>query len=391
MSFKKPSLSAVILGVLISQPALSADWTDRVSIKGFASAVYQKTDEQVYFNGDCDREFNGMMQQPCSDSPEDDENGTTNGLSPDSGGINQDGSFRRTRVGLNINANVNERVTLQTQFLAAEEEEAFAMHLDWGFINLALNDNNNIRAGKIKMPVGLINEFQAVGYAFPWIEAPQLFYSQNFNGANVTRESYRGVSYVYTTYAGDWSFSSDIFWGNVALEGMSLNNMGGLTLKVDWDESVYAQFSTYSGTMAHNPRMSQMLDKKHRVKTVGIGGDLDGFLFYGEWANVTMGMDMAESDTWYVSIGQQFGDFTVLLTHQDMAKGNGNVMDIMKNEQTIDAINLRYDFTYNAALKFELSQINTDLGVGLFGAGAATDIKPDDSVNMFGIALDVLF
>ena len=392
MSIKNKLLTSVMVsGAMVSHPVLAADWTDKVTIKGFSSAVYQKTDDPVYFNGDCARTFTGMVQDRCPGANDDAINGTTNGVAPELGGINQDGSFRRTRVGLNINANVNEMVSLQTQFLAAEEENEFGMHLDWGFISLALNDNNSIRLGKIKMPVGLINEYQSVGYAYPWIEAPQLFYTQDFNGANITRESYRGISYLYTAYVGDWTLSGDLYGGNVALEGMSLNNMAGLTIKVDWDESVYAQLSTYSGTMAHNPRMPAMLDKKHRVNTAGIGGDLDGFLFYAEWAHVTMGMDIQESNTWYASAGYQFGDVTLLLTHQDMAKGNENVADSMKNEQTIDSINLRYDFAYNTAVKLELSQINTDKGVGLFAAGAMMDVKPEDKVNMFGVSLDVLF
>ena len=397
---KKILLSAAISGVLISQSASAANWTERLTIRGFASAVYQQTDESVFFNGDCDRTIGQTdpinypeVADRCAGAGD---IGTVNGVVPDSGGINKDGSFRRTRIGLNINANVNEMATVQTQFLVLEEEDGYKMHLDWGFINLALDDENTLRAGKIKMPVGLVNEYQSVGFAFPWIEAPQLFYTQDFNGPNVTRESYRGLSYLWQGYTGDWALSSDLYWGQIALEGMSLNKMLGYTFKAEWDESVYVQLSTYSGKMIYEPRMDLMFNKTHRVKTIGIGGDLDSFLFYGEWANVTMGMDMQESTTWYVSGGYQFDDYTLLLTHQNMDKGV-NVPDAMKNAQTIDSITLRYDFAYNTAVKFELSQINTDLGYGLFAAGTwvntgnGVDIQPSDSVNMFGMALELSF
>jgi len=389
--------TSVFFFLFLSQPAGAAQWTDTIEIKGFASAVYQQTDDPVFFNGDCARSFvmvNGMMmQQPCdadNSPPPGGEPGTVNGITTADGGINDSGSFRRTRIGLNINANVNETVSVATQFLVLEEEDEYKMHLDWGFISIKLNDNNQIRTGKIKMPVGLINEFQSVGYAFPWIEAPQLYYSSQFGGGNITRESYRGLSYLFETYVDDWTFTSDVYWGDIALEGMSLDKMLGYTFKVDWDEQVYMQASVYSGEMKYEPRMPQMLGRQHRVRTIGLGGDVDDFLFYAEYARTTMGMDIQESEVWYASMGYRFGDISAMLTHQNMDKGV-NVPQAMMNQQTIDSISIRYDFARNTAVKLELSNISTDLGVGLFSAGAPSDIKPADSVSMFGVSLDLIF
>ncbi len=380
-------ISTAILSSLFIQSALAADWTENITIKGFASAVYQKTDDPVYFNGDCKRTFTGMMQNTCVDSGQ---IGTVNGVTTADGGVNDDGSFRRTRVGLNVNASINENTTVLTQFLVTEESNEYTMILDWGFINIALDEKHSIRAGKIKMPIGLVNEYQNVGFATPWIEAPQLFYTTQFNGPNATRESYRGLSYLYQTYIDDWSLSSDIFWGNVALEGMSLSNMMGITLKAEWDESIYMQISNFSGEMNTKPRMAAMFGNDHKVSTIGIGGDVNSYIFYAEYAFVDMEMDMQETTTWYASGGYQFNDITFMLTHQNMDKGV-DVPDAMKNAQTIDSISIRYDFAINTALKLEFSQINTDLGVGLFAAGASSDTKPNDSVNMFGMAIEVLF
>jgi len=396
MLITQKRLATIIISssLLMVQSVYAADWTEKVTIRGFASAVYQQTDDPVFFNGDCAREFadNGsgvVVAQPCANSTDP---GTVNGVTPANGGINEDGSFRRTRIGLNINANINERVTLQTQFLVLEEEDEYKMHLDWGFISVGLNDNNTVRAGELRLPVGLVNEFQSVGFSFPWIEAPQLFYTSDFNGPNVTRESYRGLNYLWQGYADDWAFTTEIFYGDIALEGMSLNGMFGATLKAEWDDAVYAQASTYSGKMLYEPRMAAMLGETHQVSTFGMGGDLSSFLFYAEYAHVTMGMDVQESNAWYTSVGYQFEEITLMLTYQDMTKGDvAGVDDALKNSQTMSSASLRYDFAYNTALKFELSQIDTEKGVGLFAAGATTDLKPADSVNMFGMALEVLF
>ncbi len=378
--------ATALFGLLVSLPLGAAQWTDTIEIRGFASAVYQRTDEKVFFNGDCERTFTNMVPNPCIANPL----GSTNGATPENGGINKDGSLRRTRVGLNVNAVVSELATVYTQFTAIEEEDRFNMHLDWGFISVSMDDNNRFRAGKIKMPVGLVNEFQSVGYAFPWIEAPQLFYSTDFGSANVAREAYHGFSYLWEGYSDEWTFSSDLFYGDVGLPGMDLSGMLGYSFKVDWDESVYAQATVYSGKMKYQPRMLEMLNQDHKVQTLGVGGEVSDFLFYAEYAHVSMGSIMPETDVWYASFGYHFGDFTALVTHQSMDKGKGMAL-VMQNQQTIDSATLRYDVTRNAALKLELSQIGSDVGVGMFAAGAAADIKPADSVSMFGLALDVIF
>ncbi|VAW63299.1 hypothetical protein MNBD_GAMMA10-425 [hydrothermal vent metagenome] len=392
---KKRLLFPAIATFFIAQPVLAGDWTEKIIIKGFASAVYQQTDDPVFFDGDCERPFistpAGLAPGACDAlAPAGGALGTVNGVTPEEGGVNEDGSFRGTRIGLNINADVNEMVTVQTQFLVEEGPSDFTMSLDWGFINILLSDNSSVRAGKLRLPVGLINEFQNVGIELPWIEAPQLFYATGFEGANITLQSYRGLSYLWEIYVSNWSFSSDIFVGNVDLEGMSLDNLLGYTFKADWNEAIYFQASAFQGNIEFGARVNELLGQTHRTRTFGIGGDVGNFLFYAEFARVTMGLDEQESSTWYASGGYQFGDYTLMATHQSMEKGV-DVADELKNEQTIDSITLRYDFSYNTALKFEFSQINTELGTGLFAAGAVTDIKPADSVNMLGLAIDVAF
>lgn len=374
---------------------MAVDWTEKITIKGFASAVYQQTDEEVFFDGDCDRQYAstpaGVVALACDPgAPPGGAVGTVNGVTPELGGIDKDGSFRGTRIGLNINAEVNARVSVQTQFLVEEGPTDYAMILDWGFVAISLSDSSTIRTGEIKFPVGLINEYQNVGIQLPWIEAPQLFYGKGFEGSNITLESYRGLSYLWEGYTGDWSLSSDLYIGKIDLDGMSLDDLLGVTLKADWDESVYFQLSTYQGNIEFGARLDELIGQTLKTTTLGVGGDVEDFLFYAEYADVDMGIDEFETTTWYVSGGYQFGDYTLMLTHQDMDKG-ANVADALANQQTMDSITLRYDLAHNTAIKLELSQINTDKGTGLFAAGAITDLKPADSVNMFGLALDVAF
>ena len=97
--------------------------------------------------------------------------------------------------GLTVNAKVNKRLRFASQMFASKKEE-FDLHIVWAFADLSLTDELNLRTGKIKFPVGLVNEYRDVGYATPWIKAPVVIYSELGapNGPQITREGYTGAS-----------------------------------------------------------------------------------------------------------------------------------------------------------------------------------------------------
>lgn len=147
---------------------------------GFMSAKYQKNDkENSYFNGDIHS------------------------------GIGNDGSFRGTMLGINLTAPISDRISIASQFLATQEDDNYVAHLDWGFIAFDINDKFKIRAGKLKFPIGIVNEYISVGNAYPWITPPMMFYTEETSGANITREAYTGGSALWEYSTGDINMSAD--------------------------------------------------------------------------------------------------------------------------------------------------------------------------------------
>jgi len=143
---------------------------------------------------------------------------------------------------------------------------------------LELSENFDLRAGKLKFPVGLVNEYVDVGYANPWINAPISFYTSLGppNGPQVTREAYTGASVLWEIPGDDWTFYVDFFDGEIGLEGTNVRQLGGLTFKADWNDEVLLQLSTYRGTMRNVeiegfPAMAALMEgAKHEVSTFGI-------------------------------------------------------------------------------------------------------------------------
>ena len=63
------------------------------------------------------------------------------------------------------------------------DHDKYSTHADWAFASFTLSDEFTLRAGKIKFPVGLVNEYVDVGVNYLWISAPVLLYSNEPAGA----------------------------------------------------------------------------------------------------------------------------------------------------------------------------------------------------------------
>ena len=355
-------VGVVSLGLsTLAATAQAANWADKTLINGFMSAVYSKTNEDLFFNGDATE-----------------------------AGINNDGSFQGTRYGLNIRSQVSDRVTLASQFIGSIKDQNYAAHVDWAFIGLKLNDEFTLRAGKIKYPVGLVNEYVAVGNAFPWISPPVLFYGTNQNGPQATREAYTGASLLWGDESGDWSLSSDLFGGEVDLDGgMKIKSLVGLSVGGEWNDMLAIKASTYKGTMKFDDPtigLGPMMDgKTHKASTLGAKLEWDDLIAYTEYAKVTMGMvnmmgmpvNNGNSKTYYMTLGYHLGDWLPHVTYQNWSRDNGN-------GNQITTLGLRYDVDPATSVKLEVSNIATD-NKGIF------DGTPTGDVSMYSLAVDVVF
>lgn len=355
MYLKKTAIVLTMVNALVLPPSLYAeDGSDTFSITGFASAAFQKTNSVEPFYDDS------------------------------GAGIADNGDWYGNRIGVNINAQFNSRVSLATQFLSSQAEKNYSVHLDWGFIAIQATDELTLRAGKLKNPIGIVNEYRSVGYTYPWIVAPQLYYGEEMIGATVTREAYSGASLYWEVPTEDWLLSADLYVGRNTLELMDVNKVVGLTVNGEWNDQILLQSSWYRGTMKDTSgSLPGVNDQLHSVKTLGARVNIDNFIGYLEWADVGMGtFSQGKSRAWYGTLGYQFGDIMPHISYQYYEKGLGTISPV---EQTMTTLGLRYDWMPNMDIKFELSKIRTDQGAGLFKNA------PGKDVNMAGVAVDVLF
>jgi len=352
----KTAVALIIGYAMVAGQAEAAGWTDTVTIKGFASVNYERSNAAEPFNGE------------------------------ENVGIDDQGSLSGTRMGLNINARINERLRFASQLFASKDAE-FAVNVDWAFGVLTLTDQLDLRTGKIKFPVGLVNEYVDVGYVTPWIQAPAVIYSELGapNGPQMTRESFTGISLLgQQAIAGDWLLEADLFGGEIDLDGISVRELSGITLRADWDDTVQFQLSSYEGTMRGTGTVmgGAMEGVKHEGVLYGAKADWNDVIFYAERGDITMGdITAMKATSWYTTVGYRIGKLLPHLTYQNYEQGE------VDDEQTITTLGLRWDFMPGVALKVELGQIKTDKGNGLFPQGSS----PADTVNTTGFGLDMVF
>lgn len=347
---------------------------EQTTISGFMTTRYSITDEEAMLDGGFDQE-----------------------------GINEDGSFRGSKLGINLRTRISDRVRFASQFVSAIEDNDYDTKVDWAFISFRLNDEFSLRTGKIKFPVGLVNEFVDVGIAYPWVSPPRVIYSQSPQGPQAIREGYTGASLLWSRHIGDWSISTDLFGGQVNIPMMKVKGMGGLSLEADWLGKVRFKTSTYTGEMkAANPvsGMGAMMDgESHGAVTAGVEVDWHNLVTYAEWADVSMGMEdmqgvsVGDSESWYATLGYRFFDRLLPhATYESWERETGN-------EHIIRSLGVTCNLTPRVAFKLEQSRIDTE-GTGLFvdGTGLRNDpsrlgdpIAPDGDTNMTSIAVDVVF
>jgi len=376
----------------ISTP-VNADWWEEISLSGFATATYSQSNDKVQWLPNVDED--GEMGMPPA-------------MPKYASGTDEIGSFRGTGYGVNISSQINDFVNLSSQFTAFAQENDYSVNLDWAFISMQLNDEIALRTGKIKFPVGIVNEYVNVNYANPWIQAPAVIYSTAIYSAQATREAYTGASILYNVEVDDWYYDIDLFGGEVGLEESTLKKSAGITLRANWDDAVLFQASHFSGTMyTHrgNPVFAMMNDQNYASTMLSVKADWNNIMFFYENASVKMDgvvngveSDMMNSDSWYSTLGYQMGNFLPHFTYQSLKQGDGD-------ENKVSTIGLRWDVASSVAVKFELSKISTVVGTqgifrgGLFGVESDADvgvpggnlILPADDVTMFGMSVDVIF
>lgn len=349
--------------------------------------------------------FNGFMTvgATLSDESIDSENGNIT----DNIGFNQD-----TRVGVQVSAEVNPKVSITAQILGRAREDNYDAFFDWGFISYNINDELDIRAGKIKFPTFLISDYFEVGYAYPWIRPPAEVYNSNpitaITGADALfRVNVGNADILFQPYVGTSSDDEALvpqealqfndnqgaqrnpkleLTGNVQFVDFDAEDLWGLNVSASWDS-----FSVRAGYLETKVSQLDFGADQNAVEFISIGGTMD-------WNNVVGYAEYFEREIegranlafpnqkgYYATLGYRIDKWLPHLTYAKLDDNdNPDPTGALKQDSII--LGLRYELGAGADLKFEVQQSEPEDGSrGLFIS------DPGGEVTIYSIAVDVVF
>ena len=401
----KKNLLALGVGLAVMAGGHQAMAVDEIRINGFLTAAATYTDAESSYNvelADKDAKFDG----------------------------------RDNRLGLQISADINDRMGFTAQLLARAVPDNFNTEADWAFVSYDINNDVQVRAGKVKLPTFLTSDYIEVGYAYPWVRPPQEVYSLS----PIT--SLSGIDILWTVPVGDSTLLIQPYYGNSSGTGFvtgmqapyinqAISDNGGTPFIQPGDEvefeakglgGINLALATEIGTfrvgylttdVSSDFSAGPIDEDKATFVSAGMNIDYNNFVGYAEWASRdeedAAELGFPDQEAWYVTAGYRFGPWLPSITYASLEEGSPDdpAVLLFSQKQKSITFGIRYELAAGAALKFEATHVDPDKdNIGLYDNGltAATVQDPtlgalggtgwagtDETGNVYSVSLDVIF
>jgi len=365
-------------------------------------------------------------------------------------GITDDFSFETdSRFGLQISSDVSKDMAVVAQILGTGVNGNFNAIIEWAYIDYELAKFVSLRAGKIKQPVYLVNDYVEVGYAYPWIRPPVEVYYLN-NPLNTVN----GVELLFQFPVGKGTLAFQPYFGsnrddipNTGGVGFfEAENIKGMDVKYSGrgysvhasrficDVKIFGNISTQAilGPTPDTLDIDLNGSGECDVRATGFNLDISNIVVYAEYqereTTETLSRAFGDQDAWYTTLGYRMGKW---LPHITFASIDGKSSQVSPfavtcanpagcaggaiptsapitnfpiSIQTSITYGLRYELNDSAALKIEHSIVDVEndpnetvsagnpfgINFGLFDSSFSNP-APSEKVGVTSIALDVIF
>jgi hypothetical protein len=323
----------------------------------------------------------------------------------------EDLTFDRNLLGLQVTGQVSEKVTATAQLIARSGDD-YQVNSEWAYLTWQALDAIKVRAGRLRTPFYMYSDFLDVGYSYAWITPPQEVYYLPFNNVDGVDVYFTGTLGIFDTslqaYFG--SFTDDLMFNGVLADAQTRNQMGvSGTIGKDWwtlraayhqadltvdVTSVPINATTTIGSFANTLRQFQFGANADRLLVedddasfaeVGINIDTGRFVAAAEHVEFDPGDAMLSKNIReYVMLGVRAGDW---LFHVTAAKakdeathpetgipanqplpvvGSTNTLigiskaiaESQVNERDVISFGTRWDVTTGTAIKFQFDDVD---------------------------------
>ena len=320
-----------------------------------------------------------------------------------------------TKYGVNLRSELSKNIYGAAQLLATGRSGQFDVEAEWAYISYEINNNFNVRVGKLNLQTFLHSDYKEVGYLYPQVRLPEEVY-----GFNPMR-NFPGVELMHTAnFGASTKLTSQIFVGSAEVnltENVRMNGFNGYGVNFQLDNKY---FTLRAGAITPMVRLSQtnhtmnlpsgpvtfpdmVLDEKDRVmlSTFGLTWDVAGFVGYGEYIKTeTDGVTkeiLPDREGAYLTVGYKIGNFLPYVTSAyadgDAITQTSATAGMMPNPLIIQdstTVGMRYDVNDFSAIKFEYKEVEPKNVTG-FNAGFNIGTDSNEKYNITSISYDMIF
>ncbi len=344
------------------------------------------------------------------------------------GGGKYDESFAldaESRVGIQVRAGITDKLSATAQVVSRGGYN-WRPEITWAYLGYEVNDNVQLKLGRLKAPFYLYSDYQDVGYALPWISPPRNAYIvpiDAIDGLNITTNFSTGkFDHVIEAWVGHIDDAQNKYEsGQLGTEidafGFSYapSYDGWLTLRYTYNEGDLDLYSDDLNTLNDaltyfNSNFLGSIDPKMIGDTASKSqrGSFSGLALKADFDKLTIVAELNQLE-WHTTVfphqkrgyisaiyraTDKFTPYITLMKNNDsagdfqLATAPADVLNTAlqigfgASDTTAWAIGGRYDLMPNVALKAEYQSQSSDV---------TKDLRNEDVADTIRVAVDVLF
>ncbi|MAX55076.1 MAG: hypothetical protein CL537_06130 [Alcanivoracaceae bacterium] len=387
-----------------SASSAASSVSDRISINGFIT--YGVTRHNVHQNQGPGGP--GPLANPSAGEPFFYRERTTDDIS----------HRELSRVGVQINAEINERTKAVMQILARGRDN-YDAEAQWAYIDYAITPSLHWRGGRLMLPNSMHSQYLNVGYAYHWAALPSEVYDivpfDTMDGMDLTWSFRTGnISHDLSAFYGSLDVPDNTLPFTVVYEG---RNYTGINLRSRWNDfSTWLSYShsELSADLSAGGLASASLDGVPiHGNSVGVQYDNGSLVFMAERSSLVPHAWFPERWGGYVTSGYRFGKWMPHVTwgatnsHDNSAVfSSGNPVNASLTQANMVrskswTLGLRYDIAPGVDVKLEAQQfydmsndklLETGSNVnGMFTTSTSAGAIERDDPTVYRITVDAVF
>jgi opacity protein-like surface antigen len=168
------------------------------------------------------------------------------------GGGKYDESFAldaESRVGIQVRADITDKLSATAQVVSRGGYN-WRPELTWAYLGYEVNDNVQLKLGRLRVPFYLYSDYQDVGYALPWISPPR-------NAYMVPVDAVEGLNILTSFNTGKFDHVIEVWAGHMD-DAQNKHEQGQLDTEIDgfgisytptYDDWLTLRFSYHEGDL----------------------------------------------------------------------------------------------------------------------------------------------